>query len=89
MTAAARIASTPPPRKEHGLNAASRTVLKLFGQAVATRRAERKLSRRQLAEAVEVSYATISHIENGENWPTVPVYLALCRVLKVGRPPLT
>lgn len=69
-----------PTRKEHTLNAAAAPDLAVLAKNVALLRAAR-YTRTELAEAVGVSYATISHIENAENWPTMPVYLALCRVL--------
>lgn len=75
-------------RDEHTLDKASRGVLDRYALALKARREELNISRRSLAEKVGVSYGQLSHIENAENWPTVPVFIAIARVLKCGRVPL-
>lgn len=72
-------------RREHTLHAGSRTSLRSFAAAVISARSTRRWDRRALATAVKVSYATISHIENAENWPTMPVGMAIIKTLKMGR----
>ena len=90
MTAALLIksASRVIRRREHGVHAQARPRLMKFAAAVATRRMQLGLSRTELATRTGISYWQLSHIENAENWPTLPVYLALCRELKCGRVPL-
>lgn len=90
MTAARRIKSAAPAikRHEHGVHAASKAQLQRFAAALVARRRELNFSRRGVAGLVGISYGQLSHIENAENWPTVPVYLALVRELECGKAPL-
>lgn len=91
MTIPAKIlALAPMLRKEHGLHhtEGSRKALKTFAGAVFKTRIKTKLSRRQFAQQVGVSYFTIAHIELGENWPSIPTYIKICEVLGVPKPPL-
>lgn len=91
MTALRRIKSLAPAlkkRSQHTLNGDAEALLRMFAFAVKKRRAELGVSRTQVARSVGISYAQLAHVENAENWPTVPVYRALCRVLKCGRVPL-
>jgi DNA-binding XRE family transcriptional regulator len=76
------------PRREHALHKKSLSALRKLARSVSRARLCSGLTRRQLAGRVGVSYATINHLENAENWPTLPVFLALCRVLKSGKVPL-
>jgi len=62
-------------------------------KAMATQlRAGRKImnvSVSQLAERVGCTIKNIYHIERAENFPSMPVYLAICRELGTRKPPLT
>ena len=91
MTTLAAIASAAPEvRKEHRNHHTrdSKKMLRQFSSALVRRREELNMTRRSVADAVEISYSALSHLELGNNWPTLPVYRALCRVLKVGKPPM-
>ena len=91
MTTPAKIlALAPVLRKEHRVHHTdgSKRTLRTFAGAVVKLRLKAKLTRRAFAEQLGVSYHTAAHIELGENWPTIPVYLAICRVLNAGVPPL-
>ena len=72
-------------RKEHTIGKAHEAEKRLFAAAVVAQRKEMRLSRRQLADAVGISYGQMSKIELGDNWATMPVYICLVRVLKAGR----
>ena len=91
MTTPAKIlALAPVLRKEHRVHHTdgSKRTLKTFAGAVVKLRLKAGLTRRDFAEQVGISYYTAALIELGEYWPTIPVYLAICRVLDVGVPPL-
>lgn len=75
-------------RHEHGVHAASQRTLVSFASALVARRAQLGITRTALAAQVRISYGQLSHIENAENWPTMPVYLGIIRALKCGRAPL-
>ncbi len=60
--------------------------LKDFGVALKKSRMALGLSQTKLAEIVGSSNKQLNHIEHGRNWPSLPIYLSLCRVLKVGTP---
>lgn len=91
MTATSKIqALAPVLRKEHGLHRTPENIaaLRRFAAAVVAKRTKKGLSRPAFAAKVGVSYFTINHIEHFENWPTVPVYIKMCKVLGVRVPPL-
>jgi ribosome-binding protein aMBF1 (putative translation factor) len=91
MTASTQLRQAAPViRKEHRNHHTqdSKKALRMFASALIRRREELGISRRKLCEEANVSYSLMSHVELGENWPTLPVYRALCRVLKVGKPPM-
>ncbi len=83
-------ALAPHLRKEHRLHYTrdSRLALKAFAAGLVKRRLQLDLKRVKVADAAGVSYSQLSHLELGNNWPTLPVYRALCRVLKLKKPPL-
>ncbi len=54
-----------------------------FGQRLATLRLARGLTQVQLAATLDVSQRAISRLETVAEYPTVPLLLQLCRVLKV------
>lgn len=83
MTTRAKIASLASAiqkRKDPG-------ALRQFAKALTKLRSER-MSRRQFADKIGLSYSNTSNIELGENWPSMPVYIKICEVLGVGEPPL-
>lgn len=90
MTASARILSAAEliRRHEHDVHAESVDKLKAFAAAVVARRTALGITRRILAGRVKISYGQLSHIENAENWPTMPVYLRIAKELKCGKVPL-
>lgn len=90
MTATTRLlrAAVSVKRHEHGIHRESLPQLKKFSAALVTRRTELDISRRALSAFVGISYGQLSHIENAENWPTMPVYLKLVDALKCGKVPL-
>lgn len=90
MTARLCIISTAShvKRRQHALNASSKSALRRFAVAVTARRIELDISRSDLAKQTGISYGQMAHIENGDNWPTLPVFRRLCRVLRCGRVPL-
>lgn len=93
MTAARSITSAAPliQRREHRLKntADSRKALRTFAAGVKARRTELGLTLMDLANAITISKSQMSHIECGDNWPGMAVYVKLCAELKVGVPPLT
>ena len=60
-----------------------------FGRAVKARREKLELGLRQLARLSRISYGMICHIENGENYPSLQVYLKLCKALDYPNQPMT
>ena len=60
-----------------------------FGRAVKARRKELSYGLRDLARRSGISYGMICHIEKGENYPSLQVYVALCKALKLEKPALT
>jgi len=62
--------------------------LKVFGETLRTMRESRKVRRVTLAKSVGVHYKTLANMEAGRFWPSMPVYIAICRALMLGRPPL-
>lgn len=47
------------------------------------------LSVDQLASRLGVSVKAVYHIERGENWPSMLLYISLCRELGQPKPPMT
>lgn len=60
-----------------------------FGRAVVARRKEMKMSGRALERAAGISHGMMCHIEKGENYPSLQVYLKLCKALGYEAPPMT
>ena len=60
-----------------------------MAHAVTTIRKSKGLTIAALGKAVGCSRQCIYHIERAENFPTLAVYLKLCRVLNQAKPPLT
>lgn len=62
--------------------------LEAFATELRSQREKMKHSQSSLARAIGVSSNTIYNIEASLNWPSIPVYISLCRILKVGAIPL-
>lgn len=62
--------------------------LETLGSRLRRARQARHLSQVALAEMIGISNKQLNNVENGHNWPSFPVYLAACRVLELGEPPL-
>lgn len=73
------------PDKQTGPKADA--LLTSFGKAIASRRLHFSMGQVKLASSVGCSVGQISNMEAGRNWPSMPVYVKLCRVLKVATPP--
>lgn len=60
-----------------------------LGRNIRHFRERRKLTVAQLAEIVGVSTTTLTNIEYGKYyWPSMPVYVKICRALKQPEPSL-
>jgi ribosome-binding protein aMBF1 (putative translation factor) len=91
MTASSKILSAARHvRMEHGHHstAASKRSLGRLASGLRSAREARGWSRRYMAEQMGVSLSSLAHVELAQNWPTMPVYLAMCKVLELGQPPL-
>lgn len=56
-------------------------LLTKFAAALRARRLNMKMSQRELARQVGISSKSLCNLEMGNNWPSVPVYVALTRVM--------
>lgn len=72
---------------------------RLFGESVKTKRMAtlvrwrgrpraEPMRQSELARRIGIAQKTLAHIEQGDTWPSMPLYIALCRELKLGRIPL-
>lgn len=61
--------------------------LNKFGTAIKLARITLGKSQLQLSVEAKISYSQMSNIENGRNWPSLPVYAKLCSLLGVYKPP--
>ena len=59
-----------------------------FAAELRARREATRISQAELARRVNISPKTLNNIEYGHAWPSLPLYFALCRELKVGKIPL-
>ena len=57
-----------------------------LGEWVDQKRNDRGLSQTALAHLVGISNKTLENIESGRNWPSMQVYVVLCKVLGAARP---
>lgn len=62
----------------------AKAALVRFGQGIRVKRAMRP--QRVIAGKVGISIKQYSNVERGANWPSLPVYIKLCRVLKIKLP---
>lgn len=65
-----------------------RKELKLLGASVRHRRLTRGISQVQFAAQLGISNKQLNHVESARNWPSLPVYITLCRVFNAGKVPL-
>lgn len=89
-----KILTLPPVRKkyfEHGLahTKASKAALKTLAVSLVAIRKGMGITQQEFASRVGISRNTLNHVENAENFPSMAVYLAICRELKLEKPPLT
>jgi len=63
--------------------------LRHSGNEARKARAEAGMSVVQVAEKAGCSRQVIYHLENAENWPSLPAYIGIIRALGLGAPPLT
>ena len=56
---------------------------KLFGNRIKQFRQKRKLTQEQLSEIADISFSYLTHIEAGNNKPTVEVILKLINALNI------
>lgn len=62
--------------------------LKIFGGNLRLLRQHRGMSRTELGKAVGIDYKTVANIEAARYWPSMPVYISLCRALRLGKMPV-
>lgn len=62
--------------------------LAVFAGRVRRARQAKRLSQVAMAEKIGCSNKQLNNIEHAQNWPSMPVYLAICRVLELEAPPL-
>lgn len=62
-------------------------ILLEFGRKVRAQRKALGLSQVNLAKKIGCVSNSISNVEYGNNFPSLPVYVALCRELKMKVPP--
>ncbi len=88
MTAAAKIKALGAALRKHNLGdtPTARAMLVQFSSGLRTKRAAR--SQEKLAAKIGISVQQYSNIERAINWPSLPVYLRICEVLKLRTPPL-
>ncbi len=72
--------------KEPGIK--MRKELGTMGSSIRIIRKARGLSQTALASLMEISNKSLDNIEAGRNWPSLPVYITICRVLDLPTPPL-
>lgn len=59
-----------------------------ISERVRKARQEEGLTLQQLADAVGCSLPQLSHVENGDNLPSLDLYVALARYFRMGRLPM-
>ncbi len=81
----------PKHRREHKARPMMVEELKHLADQARSRRlghTNPRLSQVEFARTLGVSNKTLDNIEAARNWPSMPVYIKLCRALGVGTPPL-
>ena len=59
-----------------------------LGARIRSLRLKRRMSLTELARRTGVSVKTVGGIESGIAFPSLPLFYAICRVLKCGRVPM-
>ncbi len=59
-----------------------------LGTAIRERRLQLGLSQKEFAGRIGIPTSTMNNIEVARNWPSLPVYITICRALRMGRIPL-
>jgi lambda repressor-like predicted transcriptional regulator len=62
--------------------------LERFAQEVRKRRHEKGWTLKELGARTGMSLKSISNVEWARNWPSMEKYMALCRALDCGTPPM-
>ncbi len=60
--------------------------LEAFALRLKRARQAAHLTQVALAEKAGISNKQLNNVESASNWPSMPVYIALCRELGLGRP---
>ena len=63
--------------------------MRRFGRQLRNRRKELRYTGVALCRLIGISSTNLSNIESGRNYPSLTVYLAICRSLELPKPPLT
>lgn len=58
-----------------------------FAETLRATRELRKVRRATLAKSAGISYKALANMEAGHHWPSMPVYIAICRTLQMNKPP--
>jgi len=76
------------PRTEHilGRGVASRRDLRHFARDIKKLRAAKGYSQTVFSRLVGISSKQLSNVECGNNWPSMPVALKICRLLGIRLP---
>lgn len=59
-----------------------------MGREIVARREARGMSQTALAYLIGVTNKQLYNVEKGRNWPSMPVYITLCKVLMLPKPPM-
>lgn len=89
MTASRKIQSLAKrlhDRHNFGADPEARAALSRFGEGLRAKRGKRTIV--QIATLAGISKTQYHNIEQGNNWPSVPVYRKLCLVLGIALPAL-
>ncbi|GHC98303.1 transcriptional regulator [Nocardiopsis terrae] len=72
-----------PSEKSNGRRARSAATTETIHNRIAVLRAERGVSRRELAEALGVHYQTVGYLERGEYSPSLHLALSIAKYFEV------
>lgn len=67
---------------------ATKKDLKTFGLEVRRLRTQSNLTQTELAKRVGFSCKQLNHIEYGVHWPSMEVYIGICRALGIDKIPM-
>lgn len=76
--------------REHQLSHTDWAVTSLakLGRNLRVLRKQKGLTLQKLATKTGCSFQVLWHVENGHNFPSLSVYISLCRALDQARPPM-